>query len=144
MKGFFFLFYSSVPDLNSVKWWGECHCTFLRQCLPFSQWSLPLIQAWYLRPLVLGTIMLCDKQSSNSEFSKIGLHSPIHASLVAQMVNDPTELWKTWVWSLVWEDPLEEEMATHSSILAWRIPMDWGAWQATVHGTAKNWMWLSD
>ena len=36
------------------------------------------------------------------------------------------------------EDPLEEEMATRSSILAWRIPMDRGAWQATVHGVAKS------
>ena len=35
-----------------------------------------------------------------------------------------------WVWSLCWEDPLEEDMATHSSILAWRIPMDRGTWQA--------------
>ena len=31
-------------------------------------------------------------------------------------------MWETWVWSLGWEDPLEEGMATHSSILAWRIP----------------------
>ena len=37
------------------------------------------------------------------------------------------------------EDPLEEVMATHSSILAWRIPVDRGAWQATVHGVAKSW-----
>ena len=36
------------------------------------------------------------------------------------------------------EDPLEEGMATHSSILAWRIPMDRGAWQATVHGVLKS------
>ena len=36
------------------------------------------------------------------------------------------------------EDPLEEGMTTYSSILAWRIPMDKGAWQATVHGVAKN------
>ena len=35
--------------------------------------------------------------------------------------------------------PLEEEMASHSSILVWRIPMDRGAWQATVHGVAKSW-----
>ena len=41
-------------------------------------------------------------------------------------------MWETWVSSLGWEDPLEEVMATHSSILAWRIPMDRGAWQATV------------
>ena len=42
------------------------------------------------------------------------------------------------VQSLGWEDPLEKEMATHSSILAWRIPMDRGAWWATVHGVAKS------
>ena len=39
---------------------------------------------------------------------------------------------------LGWEDPLEEGMATHSSILAWRIPMDRGAWWATVHGVAQS------
>ena len=39
--------------------------------------------------------------------------------------------------SLGWEDPLEKEMATHSSILAWRIPKDRGAWRATVHGVAR-------
>ena len=44
---------------------------------------------------------------------------------------------ETWVRSLGWEDPLEEGMATHSSILAWRISMDREAWQATVHGVAK-------
>ena len=38
-----------------------------------------------------------------------------------------------------WEDPLEEGIATHSSILAWRIPMDRGASQATVHEVAKSW-----
>ena len=37
-------------------------------------------------------------------------------------------MWETWVRSMGWEDPLEEGMATHSSILAWRIPMDRGAW----------------
>ena len=42
------------------------------------------------------------------------------------------------VQSLGWKDPLEEGMATHSSILAWRIPMDRGAWRATVHGVAKS------
>ena len=42
------------------------------------------------------------------------------------------------------EDPLEEGMATHSSILAWRIPTGRGAWRATVHGVAKSQTWLSD
>ena len=45
----------------------------------------------------------------------------IWASLVAQ-VKDPPAMQETWVLSLGWEDPLEKRMATHSSILAWRIP----------------------
>ena len=44
------------------------------------------------------------------------------ASLVAQLVKNPPAMWETWVRSLSWEDPLEKRMATHSSILAWRIP----------------------
>ena len=44
------------------------------------------------------------------------------ASLVAQLVKNPPAMQKTWVWSLSWGDPLEKRMATHSSILAWRIP----------------------
>ena len=44
------------------------------------------------------------------------------ASLVAQMVKNPPAMWETWVRSLGQEDPLEEGMATHCSILAWRIP----------------------
>ena len=55
------------------------------------------------------------------------------ASLVAQTVKNPSAMWETWVWSLCREDPLEEDMAAHSSILAWRIPMDRGAWQAPAH-----------
>ena len=42
--------------------------------------------------------------------------------LVAQTVKRLPAMWETWVRSLGWEDPLEKEMATHSSILAWRIP----------------------
>ena len=55
------------------------------------------------------------------------------------MVKNPPAMWETWIRPLGWEDPLEEEMATHSSILAWRIPMDTGAWWATVHGVTKSW-----
>ena len=56
------------------------------------------------------------------------------ASLVAQSVKNPPAMQETWVPSLGWEDPLEEGMATPSSILAWRIPVDRKAWWATVHG----------
>ena len=48
------------------------------------------------------------------------------------------------VWFLGREDPLEEPVATHSSILTWRIPMDRGAWWAIVYRVAKSWTWLSD
>ena len=60
------------------------------------------------------------------------------ASLLAQMVKNPPEMQKTWVQSLGSEDSLEEGMATHSSILAWRIPIDRGAWQAPAHGVTKS------
>ena len=66
------------------------------------------------------------------------------ASLVAQMVKNPPAMRETQVPSLGWEDPLQEEMATHSTILAWRIPMDRGAWRATVQGVAKSQTRLSD
>ena len=51
---------------------------------------------------------------------------------------------ETSVQSLGWEDPLEEGMATHSSILAWRILKDRGAWLATVHGVTKSQTLLSN
>ena len=57
---------------------------------------------------------------------------------VVHMLNNPRAVGETWVQSLGWDDPLEEDMATHSSILAWRIPMDRGAWWVTIHGVAKN------
>ena len=62
-----------------------------------------------------------------------------NASLVAQSVKNSPPMWGTRVQSLGWEDPLEEGMATHSSILAWRIPMDRETWWAAVHGVAKSW-----
>ena len=48
------------------------------------------------------------------------------------------ETQERWVQSQVWEDPLEEGMATYSSILDWRIPMDRKAWWATVHKVTQN------
>ena len=61
----------------------------------------------------------------------------VWASLVAQMVKNLLAMWETWVRLLGLEDPLEEGMAAHSTILGWRIPMDRGAWWATVHGVAE-------
>ena len=63
-------------------------------------------------------------------------------SLVAQLVKNLPSMCETWVQTLGWEDPLEDGMATHSSILAWRIPMDGGACRATVYRVTQNQAWL--
>ena len=60
------------------------------------------------------------------------------ASLVAQLGKNSPAMRETWLWSLDWEDPLEKGKATHSSILAWRIP-----W-TIVHGVTKCQTWLRD
>ena len=70
--------------------------------------------------------------------------SILWASLVAQTVKNLLTMWENWVQSLDQEDPLEKGVATHSSILAWRILGSRGAWQATVHGVAKNQTQLND
>ena len=61
------------------------------------------------------------------------------ASLVAQLVNNLPAVQETWDQSLCWDDPLEKGVNTHSSILAWRIPTDRGAWSATVCGIIQSW-----
>ena len=54
------------------------------------------------------------------------------------------ETQETQVQSLGWEDPLEEDMATHSSYSSLEKSMDRGAWQATIHGVAKSWTYWSN
>ena len=66
------------------------------------------------------------------------------AFLVTQLVKNLPAIHETWVQSQGWEDPLEEDIATHSSIFAWRIPMGRGTWWATVHGVAKSQTELGD
>ena len=62
----------------------------------------------------------------------------VGASQVSQWVNNLPAMQEMQVQSLGREDPLEEGMATHSSILAWRIPMDKGAWWGAAHGVTKS------
>ena len=57
---------------------------------------------------------------------------------MAQMVKNPLAMRETWVQSLGWEDSPGGGLGNPPSILAWRIPMDRGAWLATVHGVAKS------
>ena len=59
-------------------------------------------------------------------------------SLLTQRGKNLPSMRENWAQSLGWEDPLEEDMATHSSILAWRSPMHRGAWQATDYGVAES------
>ena len=64
--------------------------------------------------------VLVEKFLGDSDWPSLG-HVPTRASLVAQTVKNPPAMRETWVQSLGCEDPLEKEMATHSSILAWKI-----------------------
>ena len=57
---------------------------------------------------------------------------------MAQMANSLPAVQETWVPPLGWEDPLEKGMATHSSILAWKIPWTEEPGGATVHGVSKS------
>ena len=59
--------------------------------------------------------------------------------MVAQSVKSLPAMQETQVQSLGQEDPLEKEIATHSSILAWKNPMNRGAWWATVQGVTESW-----
>ena len=57
---------------------------------------------------------------------------------MVQTVKNPTAMSETWLHSLGWEDPQEKGMPTHSTILAWRIPKDRGAWWATPWGRKES------
>ena len=77
----------------------------------------------------------------SGRFPREGTGYPLQYSwsfLVAQLVKNLLAMQLQWIRSLGWEVPLEEEMATRSSILAWRMPVDRGAWQATAHGVTKS------
>ena len=76
---------------------------------------------WYWRQFLRANIL---QRFVNKTYIPSCIHFYIchfGVSLVAQMVKNQPEIWETWVWSLGWEDPLEEGMATPSNILAWRI-----------------------
>ena len=60
------------------------------------------------------------------------------------MVKNPRAVQEIWIQSLGWENPMEEGMAIHSRILAWRIPPDGEAWKVTVYAAAKSRTRLSD
>ena len=94
-----------------------------------------------------GQFIVSDTISTVSSCRKSRVSTPgedSRASLVAQIVKILPAVWETWVRSLGREDPLENEMATHCSILAWKISWIEGLGRATVHGVAKSRTRLSD
>ena len=64
-------------------------------------------------------------------------------SLMDNTIKNMPSMWETWAQSLGWEDPLKESLAIYSSILAWKILINRGAWWATVHGVTKSKTWLT-
>ena len=85
---------------------------FMHSSLPWLDWSTFNLSPSFRQSL--------QKQSAHK------IHTPAlrswRTSLVAQMLKNPSAMQETWVQFLDWEDPLEKETATHSSILAWKIP----------------------
>ena len=101
----------------------------------WTQWVLCkvwIILAFYLTPLsgidsdasssILTLFLLCKREHSNLFHDKRHISMYLRASLVAQLVKNLPAMQETQVQSLDWENPLEKEIATQSSILAWRIP----------------------
>ena len=108
-------------------------------------WDVCSISLTHMVIIILNGICLqCRKPQFDSWVGKIPwrrarLPTPVFLGLpLWLLVNNPPAMWETWVRSLGWEDPLEKGKATHSSILAWRIP-----W-TTVRGVAKNRTQVSD
>ena len=88
--------------------------------------------------ILLGPKITADSDCSHDIERCLLLRESLGDSLVEQMVKCLPAMRETWVQSLGREDPLEKEMETHSSTLAWKIP--WMvAWWATVHGVANSW-----
>ena len=99
-----------------------------------SEWMNPLVNRFYKNIIIRWKQLKNVSYEEKAEFTKVPLISvlltinkqwyllSVHISLVAQIVKHLSAMQETWVWSLGPEDPLEKEMATHSSILAWRIP----------------------
>ena len=118
--------YHRCQKMINCNWTSECFC--ILEYLACVQ-ELMFIEYLYSAELNLhcGNSPALNKYVMNDRNINIFTNLKGWASLLAQMVKNPPAMCETWVQS-GWEDPLEEWMATHSSILAWKIPMNRGAW----------------
>ena len=124
--------FSSESALH-IRW--QKYWSFRFSISPCNEYSESFRIDWFDLLAVQGTLKsLLEHHSSktsilrHSDFFK-GFPGGSGASLVVQMVKNLPAMKETWVRSMGWEDSLEEGMATYSNILAWRIPMDRGAWR---------------
>ena len=117
-------------DYSLVSWWCSHvgFCTFFNNSLFSSRKIMIYILIFYLQKknILNVTRKLCEFFDSvlteHLLCTQFNMYScKTWASLVAQMVKNLPAMWETQVWSLGWEESLEREMATHSSILVWRI-----------------------
>ena len=121
-------FNATVIIIKELPWWlswSTIHLQCGRPALGSLGWEDPLekgkathssIRAWRIP----GTVQSMGSQTVSNSWATFTF--TFWASLVAQLVKNSPAVWKTWVQSLGWEDPLEKGMATHSSILSWRTP----------------------
>ena len=99
--------------------WPLCYLTSWKaEVESINKYHFVETDPWWLRTLLMTSLILKTVLSKVENY----IYQMLLCALVAQSVKDPPAMWETWVWSLGWEDPLEKEMAIHSSIPAWEIP----------------------
>ena len=126
------MFHGHTRDVHSHNWHPDQEAEYGQhprdnpvlpsRCFPSP--PIPIKQLFWLLTVYISlpAFVLYINKSFNSFVFGFSSSMSCGASLVAQTVRNPPAVRETWVWSLGWEDPLEEGTATHSSILAWRIP----------------------
>ena len=114
------------------------HLVYMWQCMSVSA-ILPICPPLPIPPCPMSILYSCISIPALQISSSLPffLDATYMASLVAQLVKNPPAVWETWVRSLSWEDPLEKGKATHSSILAWRIP--WTVESVGLQRVGHNW-----
>ena len=116
----------------SLLWFKSCKLQHLSVHFIFTYYSWCISWSFIIwNPSLFPFLMTCSMKTTSpgeirmlkTDIKTYNWNSKWRAlSLVAQMIKHPTAMWETQVWFLGWEDPLEMEMATHSSTLAWKIP----------------------
>ena len=127
------------PKTQGLFWGRRSKGHTLDKNQLYAHFHKPVLYSWRVLhnfPRELRGYFLCWHSVERLLLNLRFTHFSLWASLVAQMVKNLPEMQETWVCFMGWEDPLEEGIATHSTILTWRIPCT--KEQAIVHGVAKS------